>query len=97
MSSEGWSEAQAQTLWTALQRCVRRTSDAGVPPVTLRGQLLPSRNGRSLPLSQDGSSMPVAFPTGTELPGKPKEHVRRVELDQRDIANDVLTAILILA
>ena len=33
--------------------------------------------------------MPVAFPTGTELPGKPK-HVRRVELDQRDIANDVL-------
>ena len=34
--------------------------------------------------------MPVAFPTGTELPGKPKEHVRRVELDQRDIANDVL-------
>ena len=56
----------------------------------LWGQLLPSRNGRSLPLSQDGSSMPVAFPTGTELPGKPKEHVRRVELDQRDIANDVL-------
>ena len=90
VASAGWSAAQAQTLWTALQRCVRRTSAAGVSPVALWGQLLPSRNGRSLPPGQDGSSTPASFPTGTELPGKPKEHVRRVELDQRDIANDVL-------
>ncbi len=31
-----------------------------------------------------------SFPTGTELPAKPKERVRHVTLDQRDIENDVL-------
>lgn len=31
-----------------------------------------------------------SFPTSTELPGRPKEHVRHVTLDQRDIDQDVL-------
>jgi Mg-chelatase subunit ChlD len=91
VASQGCNAAQAQALWTALQRCVRHTSAVGVPPVALWGQLLPaSRNGRSLTPGQDNAFTPAAFPTGTELPGKPKEHIRRVELEQRDIDNDVL-------
>ena len=31
-----------------------------------------------------------SFPSGGELPGKPKEEVRRVVLDQKDIDNDTL-------
>jgi Mg-chelatase subunit ChlD len=91
VAAAGYSETEAHDLWAELQRCVCRTSACGVAPVMLWGQLLPAAcNGRSLTPGQTGPSAQAAFPTGTELPGKPKEHVRRVELEQRDIENDVL-------
>ena len=91
VAAAGGDEMAARALWTALRHSVRQTSAVGVSPVVLWGQLLPaSRNGRSLAPGRDDRSAPAAFPTGTELPGKPKEHVRRVQLEQRDIENDVL-------
>ena len=91
VAAAGCSKMEAHSLWTELQRRVYQTSACGVAPVMLWGQLLPAAcNGRSLMPGQDNPSAQAAFPTGTELPGKPKEHVRRVELEQRDIDNDVL-------
>ena len=87
----GYRAAEARALWAELQRCVRLRAACDVSPVMLWGQLLaPSHNGRGLTPSQADLSALASFPTGTELPGKSKEHVRRVELDQRDIDNDVL-------
>src|SRR5712691_434519 len=90
-ASDGCSAEAAPVLWTALHRSVRQTSAGDVLPVLLWGQLMPAaRHGRSLLPGQAKRAMRETFPTGTELPGKPKEHVRRVELDQRDIDHDVL-------
>jgi nitric oxide reductase NorD protein len=91
VATAGGDETAARALWTVLQHSVRQTAAVGVSPVVLWGQLLPAtRNGRGLAPGRDDRSAQAALPTGTELPGKAKEHVRRVQLEQRDIANDVL-------
>src|SRR5712691_1635377 len=90
-ASGGCSAETAQSLWTALHLEVRQTSASHVLPVVLWGQLLPAPpHERSLRPGETDHATQGALPTGTELPGKPKEQVRRVELDQRDIDNDVL-------
>jgi Mg-chelatase subunit ChlD len=91
VAAAGYSDMAAHGLWAELQRCVCLTSACDVAPVLLWGQLLPAaRNGRDLTPGQADVAAQAAFPGGTELPGKSKEHVRRVELEQRDIENDVL-------
>jgi Mg-chelatase subunit ChlD len=78
-------------LWAQLLQCTRPARPQGVPPVVLWGQLMPAPT-RHRPLSPGYTTLQeqAALPTGTELPGKPKEQVQRIELDQRDIDNDVL-------
>jgi nitric oxide reductase NorD protein len=88
---DGGSAAEIQALWTALPRCGHRSCAGDVPPVPLWGQLLPaSGHGRSLTPDQGNASTPTTFPAGTQLPGPPREHVHRVQLEQRDIEQDVL-------
>ena len=86
VAAEGYSETAARTLWSALQRGVPHSSTLGVAPIMLWGQLLPA-TGHEQRLTPDEAALAAqtAFPTGTELPGKPKDQVRRVQLDQRDI------------
>lgn len=78
-------------LWSRLQQNTRPTRTQAVPPVVLWGQLMPAlRLHRHLSPGQLPRQDQAALPSGTELPGQPKERVQRVELDPRDIDNDVL-------
>ena len=78
-------------LWAQLQQGARTERRQTVPPVALWGQLMPaSSRDRDVSPGQAPRLDAVAFPSGTERPGKPKEYIKQVELDQRDIDNDVL-------
>lgn len=92
-AAESWDDTALPDLWRQFRHGVQRASRR-VPaaPLVLWGQLMPFRAesrpvspGR--PLQRHSAS---SFPSGTELPGKPKEDVRRVILDQKDIDNDTL-------
>ncbi|MDH3598225.1 MAG: VWA domain-containing protein [Candidatus Tectomicrobia bacterium] len=84
-------ETDQRHLWADLQQCVRQTPSPSVPPVGLWGSLMAAPpDDRHLGPENPGHRANGSFPTGTELPGKPKEHVRHVTLDQRDIDQDVL-------
>ena len=78
-------------LWADLLQCVRHVSSPAVPPVVLWGQLMtaPPQDQPQAPDNPDHRAA-GSVPRGTELPAKPKEYVRHVTLDQRDIDNDVL-------
>lgn len=89
LATAGDHALEAHTLWTALQRNVRPASATPVAPVVLWGQLLPDISSAQTNIPED-AALQHAFPSGTERPGKPKEHVRHVALEQRDIDNDVL-------
>lgn len=81
-------EGATASLWSALQH-LRQSASPPVAPVVLWGQLL--SNVVSGPSdTHDPAQAHTAFPSGTTRPGKPKEYVQSVKLDQRDIANDVL-------
>lgn len=86
-----WNEDELYDLWRGFCHGARRSLGAPPPPVAVWGQLMPAR-GAPDPFApgdwQDSGSQ--SHPDGTELPGKPKEQVRRVSLDQRDIDNDAL-------
>jgi hypothetical protein len=78
-ASGGCNAETAQALWTTLHLEVRQTSTCHVLPVILWGQLLPApSHGRNLRPGETDHATQSALPTGTELPGKPKEQVRRV-------------------
>ncbi len=86
-----WNEEELHHLWRRFRHRARRVSGAPAAPVVLWGQLMPAQPGlaRLAPGDwQDPAS--ASHPRGTELPGKPREQVRRVSLDQRDIENDTL-------
>ena len=92
-ASESWNESALHDLWRQFRQGVRRMSRR-VPtaPLVLWGQLMPLR-AASRPVSSASPRQrhsATSFPSGTELPGKPKEDVRRVVLDQQDIDNDTL-------
>ena len=88
-----WDESGLRDLWRQFRHGVRRASRrAPTSPLVLWGQLMPFR-AESRPVAAGSSQQRHAassFPSGTELPGKPKEDVRRVVLDQRDIDKDTL-------
>jgi hypothetical protein len=78
-------------LWSRLPQCTRATGAQEVPPVILWGQLMPApTRHRRLSPGHTTQQDKATLPTGSELPGKPREQVQRVELEQRDIDNDVL-------
>jgi len=79
----------AHTVYDSLCRSVVRKDAAPVAPVLLWGQLMPPP---PWPASKKpGDTVPqTSLPTGTEQRGKAKEQVRRVELNQQDVDNDVL-------
>jgi nitric oxide reductase NorD protein len=92
-ASGAWDEAALHDLWHQFRHGVRRAARR-VPaaPLVLWGQLMPFR-AESRPVSPGSPQQrhsASSFPGGTELPGKPKEDVRRVVLDQKDIDNDTL-------
>lgn len=92
-ASESWDDAALPDLWRQFRHGVRRASRR-VPaaPLVLWGQLMPFRP-ESRPVAPGDSQQrhaAASFPSGTELPGKPKEDARRVVLDQQDIDNDTL-------
>lgn len=89
-AAQDWQETNVQRLYEALQRCVGKAASA-VPPVPLWGQLLLASHDRQDGLTEPGERHTrEALPSGRELPSPPKEYVRRVELDRRDLENDVL-------
>jgi hypothetical protein len=81
--------AAARTLYASLYQSVGQKDATPVGPVMLWGQLMPAP---PWPVSKKvGATVPqTPLPTGTEQRGKAKEQVRRVELNQQDIDNDVL-------
>lgn len=88
-----WEESALDDLWQQFRHGARRVPRR-IPttPLVLWGQLMPFR-AASRPVSPGSSQQrpaASAFPSGTELPGKPKEDVRRVVLDEKDIDNDTL-------
>ncbi len=88
-----WDENALRDLWQQFRHGVRRTARrAHVPPLILWGQLMPfqAESRPVAPGSPQQRHASSSFPSGTELPGKPKEDVRRVALDQQDIDNDTL-------
>ena len=92
-AAESWDETTLHDFWRQFRQGVRRTSRR-VPtaPLVLWGQLMPLR-AEARPVAPGGPQQrhaAASFPSGTELPGKPKEAVRRVVLDQKDIDNDTL-------
>ena len=92
-ASQPWNESGLLNLWRQFRHGVRRASRrAPTSPLVLWGQLMPFR-AESRPVAPGSSQQrhaAASFPSGTELPGKPKEDVRRVVLDQQDIDNDTL-------
>ena len=93
IASESWNESALHDLWRQFRQGVRRASrHVPMAPLVLWGQLMPFR-AASRPVSSASPRQrhsAASFPSGTELPGKPKENVRRVVLDQKDIDNDTL-------
>ena len=88
---QGWNEDELYDLWCGFRHGARRSPGAPPPPVAVWGQLMPAQGAPDQLAPgdwQDSGSQ--THPSGTELPGKPKEQVRRVSLDQRDIDNDSL-------
>jgi nitric oxide reductase NorD protein len=89
IARQGHDSVAARTLYISLLRSAGQKDAAPVAPVMLWGQLMPvpQRQASQAP----GDTVPQTFlPTGTEQRGKAKEQVRRVELNQQDIDNDVL-------
>lgn len=91
--AESWDETALHDLWRRFRHGVRRVPRRlPAAPLVLWGQLMPFRPA-SRPVAPGSSrerAATPAFPSGTEMPGKPKEEVRRAVLDQRDIDNDTL-------
>ena len=92
-TSESWDDTALHDLWRQFRHGVRR-APRRVPsaPLVLWGQLMPLR-AEARPAAPGSPQQRLAassFPIGTELPGKPKENVRRVVMDQKDIDNDTL-------
>ena len=88
-----WDESALHDLWRQFRHGVRRVARrAPAPPLILWGQLMPFRAEPrpAAPGSPQQRLAASSFPSGTELPGKPKEDVRRVVLDHKDIENDTL-------
>jgi von Willebrand factor type A domain len=81
--------AAARTLYASLYRSAVRKDATPVAPVMLWGQLMPVPPWPA-PKGPGGTVPQTSLPTGTEQRGKAKEQVRRVELNQQDIDNDVL-------
>ncbi len=89
LARQGHGSAAAHTLYASLLRSAAQKDAAPVAPVMLWGQLMPAPPWPAL--QEPGETVPqTSLPTGTEQRGKAKEQVRRVELNQQDIDNDVL-------
>jgi len=89
VARQGHDSVAARSLYTSLLRSAVQKDAAPVAPVMLWGQLMPvpQRQTSQAP----GDAVPqTSLPTGTEQRGKAKEQVRRIELNQQDIENDVL-------
>jgi nitric oxide reductase activation protein len=89
IARQGHGSAAARILYASLRRSAVQKDAAPVAPFMLWGQLMPvpQRQASQAP----GDTVPqTSLPTGTEQRGKAKEQVRRAELHQQDIANDVL-------
>jgi nitric oxide reductase NorD protein len=89
IARQGHGIAAARALYASLRRSAGQKDAAPVAPVMLWGQLMPVP---PWPASKEpGDTVPqTSLPTGTEQRGKAKEQVRRVEINQQDIDNDVL-------
>jgi nitric oxide reductase NorD protein len=89
LARQGYGSVAARTLYISLLCSAEQKDATPVAPVMLWGQLMPvpQRQASKAP----GDTVPqTSLPTGTEQRGKAKEQVRRVELNQQDIDNDVL-------
>jgi len=86
---QGHGSTAAHTLYASLCRSADQKDATPVAPVMLWGQLMPVP---PWPASKElGDTVPqTSLPAGTEQRGKAKEQVRRVDLNQHDIDNDVL-------
>lgn len=90
-SLPGIWETNRHLLWTDLLQCARQTPSPPVPPVVLWGHLMaPPPDDRSLASEHPEHRLNGSFPTGTELPAKPKERIHHATLEKRDLENDVL-------
>src|SRR5262249_34111386 len=89
LARQGHGSAAARTLYISLLRSAGPKDAAPVAPVMLWGQLMPVPQ-RQAPQAHGYTVPQTSLPTGTEQRGKAKEQVRRVELNQQDIDNDVL-------
>lgn len=86
---QGQGLAAARAVYASLRRSATQKDAAPVAPIILWGQLMPVPPRQAS--KEPGDTGPQAsLPTGTEQHGKAKEQVRRVELNQQDIDNDVL-------
>ena len=91
-ASRPCNENALHDLWQQFRYGARRAARRAVRPAILWGQLMPLRS-ESRPVTPGSPQQRLAassFPSGTEMPGKPKEDVRRVVLDQQDLDNDTL-------
>ena len=80
--------AAARVLYTSLRRSAAHKDTAPVAPVILWGQLMPAP--QQVSKAHEETVPQTSLPAGTEQRGKAKEQVRRVEINQQDIDNDVL-------
>jgi nitric oxide reductase activation protein len=89
LARQGYGSAAVHTLYASLLRSTAQKDTMPVAPVMLWGQLMLAPPGPAL--QAPGETVPqTSLPTGTEQRGKAKEQVRRVDLKQPDIDNDVL-------
>jgi nitric oxide reductase NorD protein len=89
LARQDHGSAAARILYTSLYRSTGQRDAGPVAPVMLWGQLMPAPSGPA-PKGPGATVPQTSLPTGTEQRGKAKEQVRRVELNQQDIDNDVL-------
>src|SRR6266581_4963086 len=90
LARQDHSSAAAHTLYASLLRSAGQKDAAPVAPVMLWGQLMPVPPAGPASKKPGDTVAQTSLPTGTEQRGKAKEQVRRVELNQQDIDNDVL-------
>jgi len=89
LARQGQGRAAAHTLYASLGQSAGQKSALPVAPVILWGQLMSAPPGPAP--KEPGDTVPqTSLPTGTEQRGKAKEQVRRAELNQQDIENDLL-------
>ena len=89
LARQGRGSAAAHTLYASLLRSAAQKDATPVAPVMLWGQLMPAPPWPAIQAPGDTGPQ-TSLPTGTEQRGTAKEQVRRVDLNQQDIDDDVL-------